>query len=75
MVSYIDYRTLNDVYTIDETCELLGMQKQDVKAKCEQLNIRPSRGANGVGCFTKYDIRRLHNALYCEDHEKWDPWA
>lgn len=39
------------------------------------LNIRPSRGANGAGCFTKYDIRRLHNALYCEDHEKWDPWA
>lgn len=41
MTNYIDYRSLNDFYTIEEACNLLDVKKQDLKAKCEQFGIRP----------------------------------
>ena len=75
MTNYIDYRTLNDFYTIEEACNLLDVKKQDLKTKCEQLGIRPIRNAAGAGCFTKHDVRKIHNTMYLEDHERWDPWA
>jgi len=74
---YIDYLTMKEFYTIPEACELLGMSKLELKLKCEEQNIHPTRNEIGEGGFTKYDIRKLHNKLYYEDRnhcKEWDPW-
>ena len=76
-MKFIDYMSMKPFYTIAETCELFEMAKQDLKAKCEQHGINPTRNEIGEAGFTTYDMRRLHNKLYYEDrnHQKeWDPW-
>ena len=78
MIEYIDYRALKDFYTIEETCELLGVEKDVLKEKCRECRIMPVRNEQGEGGFAKYDFRQLHYALYCEDRknqQEWDPWA
>lgn len=75
---YLDYNALKDSYTVFETCDLLGLQKEQLKLKCEQYDVKPTRNEIGEGVFSKYDIRRLHNHLYYEDRARkdaWDPWA
>lgn len=77
-MKFIDYNALKEFYTIQETCELFEMKKDDLKEKCGQYNVTPTRNEIGEAGFVKYDIRRLHNKLYYEerDHQKkWDPWA
>jgi hypothetical protein len=77
-MEYIDYKSLKESYTIDELCGLLNMNKQDLKLKCEEYGIKPSRNEVGVGVISRFDVCRLHNTLYYEDREKrekWDPWA
>lgn len=77
-VKFIDYNTMEDTYTVVAACELLGRQKEQMKQKCEQYDVKPTRNEIGEGVFSKYDIRRLHNLLYYEDRERkdaWDPWA
>lgn len=77
-MKFIDYNALKEFYTIQETCELLEMKKDDLKEKCLKYNITPTRNEIGDAGFVKYDIRRLHNKLYYEDREhqkEWDPWA
>ena len=77
-MKFIDYNALKEFYTIQETCELLEMKKDDLKEKCLKYNIIPPRNESGDAGFVKYDIRRLHNKLYYEDREhqkEWDPWA
>ncbi|MBD5155753.1 MAG: hypothetical protein HDT15_12030 [Oscillibacter sp.] len=78
MLEYIDYRTLKEFYTIQETCELLGLEKDALREKCQECRIMPVRNELGEGGFVKYDFRKLHYALYCEDRrnqQEWDPWA
>lgn len=77
-MKFIDYNALKEFYTIQETCELFEMKKDDLKEKCSQYSVTPTRNEIGEAGFVKYDIRRLHNKLYYEerDHQKeWDPWA
>ena len=77
-MKYIDYNGLKEFYTIPEICELFEMSKATLKEKSEQYEIPPSRNEIGEGGFSKYDVRRLHNKLYYEDHahqKEWDPWA
>lgn len=78
MVNYIDYRTLKEFYPIGEACELLGLEKSDLKLKCEEFGILPVRNENNEFGFVKYDFRNLHNKLYFEDRMEQkaeDPWA
>lgn len=77
-MKFVDYNGLKEFYTIQETCELFEMKKDDLKEKCGQYNVTPTRNEIGEAGFVKYDIRRLHNKLYYEerDHQKeWGPWA
>lgn len=77
-IKFIDYNSLKDTYTVPEACELLGLQKGQLRLKCEMYDVKPTRNEIGEGVFSKYDIRRLHNQLYYEDRERkdaWDPWA
>jgi len=82
MIEYINYLTLKDFYSIQETCELFGVEKAALKAKCEECRIMPVRNEQGEAGFVKYDFRKLHYALYCEERrnqqefqQEWDPWA
>ena len=77
-MKYIDYNGLKEFYTIQEICELFEMSKATLKEKSEQYEIPPSRNEIGEGGFSKYDVRRLHNKLYYEDHthqKEWNPWV
>ena len=77
-MKFIDYLSLKAFYTIGETCELLEISKAELRSKCEQHDILPTRNEIGEAGFTTYDIRRLHNKMYYEErnHQKeWDPWA
>ena len=55
------------------------MAKADLKKKCAQYDIEPRRNEIGEFGLVKYDVRKLHNAIYHEGEEKiaWkdDPWA
>lgn len=78
-VPYISYKDLEEFYTISELCKLFDMDKQTLKKKCEQYDIKPRRNEIGEYGFVKYDVRKLHNTLYHEDRNRneWsdDPWA
>ncbi len=77
-MKFIDYNGLKEFYTISETCELFEMSKEVLREKSNQYEIPPSRNEIGEGGFSKYDVRRLHNKLYHEDHahkKEWNPWA
>lgn len=77
-MNYIDYLTLKEFYTIRETCEIFGVEKDALRKKCEELGIMPVRNEQGEAGFAKYDFRTLHNALYWEDRknrQEWDPWS
>ena len=78
MARYIDYMILDDFYTIPGACELLGMEKETLRKKCQKYAIQPTRNAEGQWGFTTYDIRRLHNFLYYEDRpskeEREEAW-
>lgn len=77
-MKFIDYNSLKEFYSIQETCELFEMKKGDLKEKCAQYSVMPTRNEIGEAGFVKYDIRRLHNKLYYEErgHQaEWDPWA
>ena len=77
MARYIDYMILDDFYTIPGACELLGMDKETLRKKCEQYDVYPRKNEKGEWGFTAHDIRRLHNKMYYEGragkgHE--NPW-
>ncbi|MEE0154629.1 MAG: hypothetical protein UEF48_05410 [Agathobaculum butyriciproducens] len=79
-IPYINYRDLEEFYTIDDVCKLFQMSKNDLKQKCRQYGVEPRRNEIGDYGFVKYDVRKLHNKLYYEDREKKtakedDPWA
>ncbi len=55
------------------------MEKSELKRKCEKYDIQPRRNEIGEHGFVKYDVRKLHNAIYHEaaGQRAWedDPWA
>ena len=77
MTAYINYFDLSEFYTIQETCNLLNMDKTALKQKCGQYGVSPRRNEIGEWGFVKYDVRKLHNHLYYEDRpaQKDDSWA
>lgn len=83
-IPYINYKELDEFYTVQQLANLLGISKQELKEKCEQYGIKPRRNEIGDYGFVRYDVRRLHNALYHESrggrkesahHREDDPWA
>lgn len=76
-IKYINYLDLKEFYTIPELCELFGMSKDELKQKCKQYDIKPRRNEIGEHGFVKYDVRKLHNAIWHEQAEERDddPWA
>ena len=82
-IPYINYKELDEFYTIPDLCDLFQMDKQTLKAKCEQYKVKPRRNEIGEHGFVKYDVRKLHNLLYYEDRDRSgkaaakadDPWA
>jgi len=83
-IPYINYQELDEFYTIPQLSRLLGISKQELREKCEQYNIQPRRNEIGDYGFVRFDVRKLHNALYHESrggkkqsntHREDDPWA
>ena len=77
-VPYINYKELEEFYSIADACRLLKLSKDVLKKKCKQYNIEPRRNEIGEYGFVKYDIRKLHNFIYHEDRDGEkadDPWA
>ena len=78
-VPYINYKELKEFYTMDEMIKLIGLDKATLKEKCSQYRIKPRLNEIGEWGFVKYDVRKLHNALYHEDRPNGkkvedDPW-
>lgn len=81
-VPYINYKELDEFYTIQQICKLFEMQKADLRDKCKQYGIEPRQNEIGEYGFVKYDVRKLHNTLYHESQgsdkkiqKEDDPWA
>ena len=81
-IPYIDYKELDEFYTIPKLCRLLDMSKPELKEKCKQYGIEPRRNEIGDYGLVKYDVRKLHNTLYHESRsteknsqKEDDPWA
>ena len=76
-MKYIDYYTLDEFYPIPSLCELLELDKTALRAKCEKYSIQPRKNEIGEWGLVKYDVRKLHNALYHEDNSNRNdnPWA
>ena len=79
MIAYINYRELDEFYTLKGVCQLLKMDKETLRKKCEQYDIHPQRNEVGDWGLSRYDLRRLHNFLYKEGKDargkEDDPWA
>ena len=75
-VPYIDYNVMDEFYTLKDVCELFCISKQELKKQCEKHNVKPHRNEIGDYGLVKYDVRKIHNAMYHEDrsHEE-DPWS
>lgn len=83
-IPYINYKELDEFYTVGQLAGLLGITKQALKASCEQYGIKPRRNEIGDYGFVRFDVRKLHNALYHESRggkkegsqqKEDDPWA
>lgn len=65
-MKYIDYNNMKDFFTIQETCRLFDMDKQELKYYAEQYNIEPQEDQYGNWGFRKQLVRKLHNFIYKE---------
>ena len=79
-VTYINYNEMKPFYTVDEVAELLKMNKQALREKCEEYEVAPRRNEIGEWGFVTYDVRKLHNLLYHEGRsaeraKEDDPWS
>ena len=82
-IPYINYAELDEFYTVQQLAKLFGITKQELKKKCEQYDIEPRRNEIGDYGFVRFDVRKLHNALYHESRSNRkadqqredDPWA
>ena len=83
-MKYIDYRSANDFYTIDETCDELELSKKELKHYSQKYKIPPKQNQRGSYGFRKVQFCKLHNFIYKEQKygassapqaQKKDPWA
>ena len=83
-IPYINYKELDEFYTVQQLASLFGMTKPELKEACEKCGIKPRRNEIGDYSFARYDVRRLHDFLYYESrggkkddgyHREDDPWA
>ena len=74
-VQYIDYAKMNESYSLEEVCDLLGLTKKELKDLCETLSIKPRKDEIGEWILVKYEVRKLHNYLYHAAEKDDDPWA
>ena len=74
-IPYINYKDMKEFYTIPETCKLFEMSKENIRRQCEQYGIEPRRNEIGEYGFVKYDVRKLHNAIYKASKGEDDPWG
>lgn len=82
-MKYIDYKEMDEFYSIKELCKLFEMDKQTIQAYCSKLDLKPEK-ENGVYGFSKHRARKLHNHIYREEKygqqtqefscRKEDPW-
>lgn len=80
MIPYICYNDLEEFYTLKSVCNLLKMDKENLKQSCKRYDINPQRNEIGDWGLSRYDLRRLHNFLYKEEkslaaRKDDDPWA
>lgn len=69
---------MKEFYTIGEVCQLFGCKKAELKQACEEYEVSPRKNEIGEYGFARYDVRKLHNALFHANkgHKKEvDPWA
>ena len=69
-INYINYNDLDDFYTISQICTLFNMDRNVLKERCNQFNVMPRRNDIGEIGLVRYDVRRLHNAIYYDGREK-----
>ena len=69
-INYINYNDLDDFYTISQICTLFNMDRNVLKERCNQFKVMPRRNDIGEIGLVRYDVRRLHNAIYYDGKEK-----
>jgi hypothetical protein len=69
-INYINYNDLDDFYTISQICTLFNMDRNVLMERCNQFNVMPRRNDIGEIGLVRYDVRRLHNAIYYDGREK-----
>jgi len=69
-INYINYNDLDDFYTISQICTLFNMDRNVLKERCNQFNVMPRRNDIGEIGLVRYDVRRLHHAIYYDGREK-----
>ena len=84
-MKYLDYRGMEEFYTIDEVCRLFEISKQELKHYADKYSIQPQEDQYGNWGFRKVLVRKLHNYIYKEQKnsklssapqaQRKDPWA
>lgn len=69
-INYINYNDLDDFYTISQICTLFNMDRNVLKDRCNQFDVMPRRNDIGEIGLVRYDVRRLHHAIYYDGREK-----
>ena len=65
-MKYIDYRNMQEFYTIAEVCHLFEMDKKELRYYSEKYGISPQEDLYGNHGFRKVLVRKLHNYIYKE---------
>ena len=69
-IPYINYNELNDFYTLSQLCTLFNMDRDVLQERCRQFDVMPRRNDIGEIGLVRYDVRRLHYAIYYDGREK-----
>lgn len=70
-VPFMNYNDIKyNFYSIDETCDLLKMDKAMLRDACMEFNIEPQENEYGEYGFAGYRVCNLHNHLYKKYHNK-----
>lgn len=80
-IKYINYKELDEFYTIPKLCKLFSMKKKELRNYCEMSSVPLRQNEIGEWGFVKYDVRKLHNMIYKSEkansnetrHD--DPWG
>ena len=66
-VPYINYKELEEFYSLNEVAKMFKMDKCTLREKCTQYGIKPRRNEIGDWGLVKYDVQKLHYRMYYED--------